>query len=454
MAHSEEKLGTEKIGRLIWSMGIPTLIAQVINLLYNIVDRMYIGHLVGPEALTGVGLTLPVIMLISAFSAFVGAGGAPLAAIAMGQGDKKRAETILSNAVTMLCFFTVALMLLFFCIEKPFLYLIGASDVTYPFAGAYLRIYLLGTLFVQIVIGLNPFITAQGQSKIAMLSVLIGAVLNIALDPVFIFVFKMGVRGAALATIISQFASALWTIGFLSSKKTSLRIHMEYLKPDMKIIGSVAALGVSPFIMQSTESLISVVLSSGLQKYGGDVYVGSLTILQSVMQLINTPISGFTQGVQPILSYNYGAGNIERVKKTYKRIIGITVAASFCITLSAMLLPGMYARIFTDDVELIGVVRRVMPVFVAGMLIFGIQMGCQTTFMGLGQAKISLFMALLRKVFLLVPFAIIFPLVTKNVMSIYYAECSADAIAAIVCGTVFLCNIKKILARGPAGIKS
>lgn len=453
MAHSEEKLGTEKIGRLILSMGLPTLIAQVINLLYNIVDRMYIGHLVGPEALTGVGLTLPIIMLISAFSAFVGAGGAPLAAIAMGQGNKKRAETILSNAVTMLCFFTVVLMLLFFFIEKPFLYLIGASDVTYPFAGAYLRIYLLGTLFVQIVIGLNPFITAQGQSKIAMLSVLIGAVFNIALDPVFIFVFKMGVRGAALATIISQFASALWTIRFLSSKKTSLRIHMEYLKPDIKIIGSVAALGVSPFIMQSTESLISVVLSSGLQKYGGDVYVGSLTILQSVMQLINTPISGFTQGVQPILSYNYGAGNTERVKKTYRRIIGITVAASFCITLSAMLLPGMYARIFTDDAELIGVVRRVMPVFVAGMLIFGIQMGCQTTFMGLGQAKISLFMALLRKVFLLVPFAIIFPLVTKNVMSIYYAECSADAIAAAVCGTVFLCNIKKILARGPAGIK-
>lgn len=453
MAHSEEKLGTEKIGKLILSMGIPTLIAQVINLLYNIVDRMYIGHLVGPEALTGVGLTLPVIMLISAFSAFVGAGGAPLAAIAMGQGDKKRAETILSNAVTMLCFFTVVLTILFFFIEKPFLYLIGASDVTYPYAGAYLRIYLLGTLFVQIVIGLNPFITAQGQSKIAMLSVLIGAVLNIALDPVFIFVFKMGVRGAALATIISQFASALWTIRFLCSKKTSLRINFQYLKPDMKIIGSVAALGVSPFIMQSTESLISVVLSSGLQKYGGDVYVGSLTILQSVMQLINTPISGFTQGVQPILSYNYGAGNIERVKKTYKRIIGITAAASFCITLSAMLLPGMYARVFTDDMELIGVVRRVMPVFVAGMLIFGIQMGCQTTFMGLGQAKISLFMALLRKVFLLVPFAIIFPMVTKDVMSIYYAECSADAIAAVVCGTVFLCNIRKILVRGPAVTK-
>lgn len=287
-----------------------------------------------------------------------------------------------------------------------------------------------------------------------MLSVLIGAVLNIALDPVFIFVLKMGVRGAALATIISQFASALWTMRFLTSPKTSLRVQVKYLKPDLKIIGGVAALGVSPFIMQSTESLISIVLSSGLQKYGGDVYVGSLTILQSVMQLINTPISGFTQGVQPILSYNYGAGNTERVKMTYKRIIGITAAASFVITLSAMLLPGMYARVFTDDAELIGVVRRVMPVFVAGMLIFGIQMGCQTTFMGLGQARISLFMALLRKVFLLVPFAIIFPMITKDVMSIYYAECSADAIAALVCGTVFLCNIKKILSRGPAKAKA
>lgn len=448
MTHSEERLGTEKIGRLILSMGVPTLIAQVINLLYNIVDRMYIGHMVGPEALTGVGLTLPIIMLISAFSAFVGAGGAPLAAIAMGQGDKKRAETILSNAVTMLCFFTVVLMAVFFLIEKPFLYFIGASDVTYPYAGDYLRIYLLGTLFVQIVIGLNPFITAQGQSKTAMLSVLIGAVFNIVLDPVFILVFKMGVKGAALATIISQFASALWTIRFLTSPKTSLRIYVQYLKPQWSIMGNVAALGISPFIMQSTESLISVVLSSGLQKYGGDIYVGSLTILQSIMQMINTPISGFTQGVQPILSYNFGAGNTERVKETYKKIISITVVASFVITLSAMVLPGMYARIFTDDEELIAVVRQVMPVFVAGMLIFGVQMGCQTTFMGLGQAKISLFMALLRKVFLLVPFAVIFPMVTKDVMSIYFAECSADVIAAVTCGIVFLCNIRKILARG------
>lgn len=449
MTHSEEKLGTEKIGKLILSMGIPTLIAQVINLLYNIVDRMYIGHLVGADALTGVGLTLPIIMLISAFSAFVGAGGAPLAAIAMGQGDKKRAETILSNAFTILCFLAVVLTIVFFIIEEPFIYLIGASDVTYPYAGEYLRIYLLGTLFVQIVIGLNPFITAQGKSKIAMLSVLIGAVLNIVLDPVFIFVFKMGVRGAALATIISQFASAVWTMKFLLSKKTSLRIQVKYLKPRREIISSVAALGVSPFIMQSTESLISVILSSGLQKYGGDVYVGSLTILQSIMQLINVPITGFTQGVQPILSYNYGAGNIGRVKSTCKIVISLTTAASFFITLSAMLFPGVYAAIFTDDPELTAVVCRVMPIFVAGMLVFGVQMGSQTIFMGLGQAKYSLFMALLRKVFLLVPFAIIFPMITGDVLSIYFAECSADAIAATICGLILIFNIKKIINKAP-----
>lgn len=445
MEKSEERLGTERIGKLMVSMGIPTLVAQLINLLYNLVDRMYIGHIVGPDALTGVGLTLSVIMLISAFSALMGAGGAPLAAIAMGQGNKKRAATILSNATVMLLCFSVILMAIFYGIEKPFLYLIGASDVTYPYAGDYLRIYLLGTPFVQIVIGLNPFITAQGKSRTAMASVLIGAVLNIILDPVFIIVFHMGVQGAALATVLSQCASTVWVMHFLTSKKTSLHIQKEYLKPQWRVIGSVMTLGVSPFIMQSTESLIAVILSSGLQKYGGDLYVGSLTILQSIMQLVNTPISGFTQGVQPILSYNYGAGNIARVKQAYRVIISLTTGVSFLLTLSVMLFPGVFALIFTDDAALIDVVEKVAPIFMAGMLIFGIQMGCQTVFMGLGQAKISLFMALLRKVFLLVPFAIIFPIITGNVISIYFAECCADALAALICGTVFLHYRKRLL---------
>lgn len=452
MAGSEEKLGTEKLGKLILSMGIPTLIAQVINLLYNIVDRMYIGHIegVGATALTGVGLTLPIIMIITAFSNFVGAGGAPLASIALGQGNKKRAETILSNGFIMLCVIAVILMIVFYAVEKPFLYLIGASDVTYPYAKEYLDIYLIGTLFVQLVIGLNPFITAQGKSKIAMLSVVIGAVINIGLDPVFIFGLNMGVSGAALATILSQLVSAIWTVRFLMSKNTSLRIQVQYFKPNWRIIGLVAGLGVSPFIMQSTESLITIVLSSGLQRYGGDLYVGSLTILQSIMQMINVPITGFTQGVQPIVSYNFGAGKLDRVRKTYRIVILTTFTLSAVVTLSVMIWPGVYASMFTSSTDLIELSKQVMPIFMAGMLIFGIQMGCQNTFMGLGQAKISLFLALLRKVILLVPFAIIFPMITNNVMSIYYAECTADTIAALVCGTVFALRIKNILARGPA----
>ena len=451
MANTEERLGTEKISRLLLSMGIPTLVAQIINLLYNIVDRMYIGHIagVGALALTGVGVTMPIILIIAAFSALVGAGGAPLAAIALGQGDKKKAETILSNGFVVLCGLAVLLMAVFYLIKKPFLYMTGASDITYPYAQQYLNIYLAGTLFVQLVLGLNPFITAQGRSKIAMLSVIIGAAINIALDPLFIFVFNMGVRGAALATVLSQLVSALWTVQFLFSKKASLRIRPSLFRLNGRLLAQVAALGISPFIMQSTESLITIVLSSGLQRYGGDLYVGSLTILQSIMQLINVPISGFTQGVQPIVSYNFGAGKLDRVRTAYRSIIGIAAATSFLITLSAMLFPGVYAGMFTNNAELAQLVRQVMPIFIAGMLVFGVQMGCQNVFMGLGQAKISLFMALLRKVILLVPFAILFPMVTGNVLSIYYAECTADAIAAVTCGTVFALNIRKILARGP-----
>ena len=448
MNHSEEKLGTWPLGRLMLSMGLPTLVAQLINLLYNIVDRIYIGQGVGREALTGLGLALPVITIVSAFSSLAGAGGAPRAAIALGQGNKEKAERILGNVFIMLCCFTVLNMAVFYIIEKPFLYMVGASDATYPYASAYLRVYLVGTIAVQLVLGLNPFITAQGQSKTAMGSVLIGAALNIILDPIFIFVFHMGVQGAALATILSQLAGALWVLRFMTSPKTSLRLKRSCLKPDLALIGSIAALGISPFIMQSTESLISIVMSCGLQRYGGDLYVGSLTILQSIMQLASTPINGFTQGVQPILSYNFGAGKLDRVRAAYRMIISITVFTSFAMTAVEMLFPKVLARMFTQDPELIALVGRVAPIFLAGMLIFGVQMGCQTTFMGLGQAKISLFMAMLRKVFLLVPFALLFPLITGDVNSIYFAECMADTLAAITCGTVFALKIKKILAQG------
>ena len=349
MNHTEEKLGTESIGSLMLSMGIPTLVAQMINLLYNIVDRVYIGQGVGREALTGLGLALPAITIVSAFSALAGAGGAPLAAIALGQGDREKAERITGNVFTLLCVFSAIIMLVFYAAQKPFLYLVGASDATYPYASEYLSIYLIGTICVQIVLGLNPFITAQGQSKTAMGSVLIGAALNIILDPIFIFVFHMGVKGAALATILSQLAGAIWVLRFMTSKKTSLRLKYACLRPDFHQIGAILSLGMAPFIMQSTESLISIVMSSGLQRYGGDLYVGSLTILQSIMQLTSAPINGFTQGVQPILSYNFGAGNLERVKAGYRRIIGITAAFSFVITLLEILFPEALARMFTQD---------------------------------------------------------------------------------------------------------
>ncbi len=446
---AESRLRTESIGRLMLRMGIPTLVAQLINLLYNMVDRIYIGHIkdVGATALTGVGVSLPVILIITAFSNFVGSGGAPLAAIALGRGDRDRAETILGNGVTLLIAFSAALTAGFLIFKKPFLYMVGASDATYPYADEYITIYLWGTLFVQLTMGLNTFITAQGQSRIAMLSVVIGAVLNIILDPVFIFALNMGVRGAALATILSQAVSAVWVITFLTHKNTALRLKWVRLKPQWHILGSIAALGVSPFIMQATESLISIVMNKGLYVYGGDIYVGSLTVLQSVMQLIWLPMNGFMQGVQPIMSYNYGAGDVHRVRDTFRRSLIICVISAFVLTLSAILLPGMYARVFTEDAALIALVEEALPIFIFGMLFIGVQNACQSTFMALGQARLSLFIALLRKVILLVPLAILLPRFTGEVMSIYFAEPISDTISVIVCGTLFMLNFKKILSH-------
>lgn len=450
--NNEKKLGTEKIGKLMLSMGVPTLAAQLINLLYNIVDRIYIGHIpnVGADALTGLGLAMPVIMIISAFSMLLGAGGAPLAGIDMGRGDMKSAEKIIGSCAGALVICSVILTAVFAVFEKPLLYLIGASDVTLPYAVKYLSIYLCGTLFVQLTLGLNLFLTAQGRAKTAMLSVLIGAVINIILDPVLIFALDMGIGGAALATVFSQFCSCVWVVKSLTGKKTALKIKKENLKPDPTVLKRITALGISPFIMQSTESLISIVLNSSLQKYGGDLYVGSLTILQSVMQLISVPINGFTQGIQPILSYNFGAGNIERVKKVSQRIMLCTVSVSGLLALTAVLFPKAFVGVFTSDGALAELSAKVLPVFVFGMLVFGLQMGSQTIFLGLGQAKLSLFAALLRKVILLTPLALILPAVTQNVMGIYYAEPIADITAALICFAMLLLNYKKILSRGPA----
>lgn len=445
---NEQRLGTLPIPKLMLSLAIPSVIAQIINVLYNIVDRIYIGHMadVGDIALTGVGVTFPIIMLISAFSYFVGSGGAPLASIQLGRQNKEKAEQILGNGTSLLILFSIVLTLFFFFFKTPLLYLFGASNSTIIYANDYLDVYLLGTIFVQLSLGLNLFISSQGQAKTAMLSVLIGAVTNIVLDPIFIFGLHMGVRGAAIATVISQAFSAIWVVSFLTSKRSAIRIRLRYLKPDFEILKHIASLGISPFIMQSTESLINLVLNHSLQLYGGDIYVGSMTIIQSIMQLIVVPIQGFTQGVQPIISYNFGASQLDRVKKTFF----YTVITTFLLTTLSCILttkfPTFFARFFTDKESLIFIVGEVMPIFMSGIFMFGIQMGCQTAFMGLGQAKISLFLALLRKVILLVPLAILLPLIFGTVTSIYYAEPISDILSATMAGILFLVTRKKILS--------
>lgn len=448
MKTKEELLGTERISKLMLQMAIPSIIAQLINILYSIVDRIYIGHIpnIGTNALTGIGLTFPIITLISAFSAFVGAGGAPLSSIALGQGDRKKAEKILGNGVFLLVLFTVLLMGFFYVYQVPLLYMFGASDATLPYASSYVSIYLAGTIFVELSLGLNPYIIAQGQSGIAMASILIGAVINIVLDPVFIFVLDMDVRGAAIATVISQACSAVWVVAFLIGKKSTLKIKWKCMFPEWGILKSVFALGISPFVMRATESLISIVLNSGLQKYGGDLYVGSLTVMQSVMQLLSAPLNGFTQGVQPIISYNYGAGKYDRVRSAYRKMILICFGISFVIAGVTILSPEMFAHMFTKEADLIALVGKKMPIFMFGMLFFGIQMGIQPTFLALGQAKLSLFIAMLRKVILLVPLAIILPH-WLGVDGVYIAEPISDVVSVLVASGLFYFNINKILKK-------
>lgn len=443
------RLGTEKIGKLMLELALPSVLAQIVNVLYNIVDRIYIGRIpdVGSLALTGVGVTFPIITIISAFAGFASGGGAPLAAIALGQKNRDRAEKILGSSTSLLLFFSVCLMafFFFFFFQTPLLYLFGASSNTIRYASTYISIYLVGTVFVELAVGLNTFISCQGHARTAMCSVLIGAVINIGLDPVFIFVLHMGVSGAALATILSQALSAAWVLRFLTSKKSGVRLSLRTMKPDFSILGSVMALGISPFIMSATESAITIVMNHGLQTYGGDLYVGSMTILQSVLQLIFVPVNGFTNGVQPIISYNFGAGQFDRVRQTIRRMIAITFTAAFVYVVFAMLRPALFAGLFTTDPELIVIVEKVLPVYIAGMAIFGLQSGVQSSFLGLGQAKISLFIALLRKVILLIPLALILPHFF-GVMGVYYAEPIADVCSVITAVTLFLCNIRKILS--------
>lgn len=446
MEKSDERLGSAPLGRLMVSLAVPAVAAQLINVLYNIVDRVYIGHIAGygELALTGVGVTFPILLLISAFSAFAGMGGAPLASIELGRQEYGKAEQILGNSAMLLILFSVILTVGFSIFKTPVLYAFGASDATIEYAESYIGIYLIGTIFVQFSIGLNTYISGQGAAKTAMLSVLIGAVTNICLDPVFIFVLGLGVRGAAVATVISQGISALWVIRFLISEKSVIRLKRCNMRLKSDIVKQIAALGAAPFIMQSTESLVTITLNTGLQKYGGDMYVGTMTILSSIMQMIIVPVQGITQGIQPIISYSYGAGNISRVKKTFVRMLAVSLIGTLILGGIAVLKPGLYAGVFTSNRELVVLTSRVMPVYFLGFTIFGIQAACQTTLMALGKAKSSIFIAMLRKVILLIPLAVILPKF-MGVMGIYRAEPIADTISVMTAATLFCVTNKKIL---------
>ena len=443
----EARLSTERIVPLVFKMAMPAVAAQLVNLLYGIVDRIYIGHIpqIGTDALAGVGVTTSIILLISAFSAIVGGGGAPLAAIALGQNDRERAGRILGNGVLLLVAFTVVTSLTAYVFMEPLLLLTGASVHTLGYAVDYLSVYLMGTIFVELSTGLNTFINAQGRPAVAMYSVLIGAVLNIALDPLFIFAFGMGVKGAAVATVISQACSAVWVLRFLTSSRASLRIEWRYVRPERKVIVPIVALGVSPFIMASTESLVGFVLNTGLKRFG-DIYVSTLTVLQSAMQFGSVPMTGFAQGFVPIVSYNYGHGDVDRVKSCFRVAVTVMFTFNLVLMLFMIFFPHVVASAFTDDVVLIGSVGVMMPLFLSGMTIFGLQRTCQNMFVALGQAKISIFIALLRKVILLVPLALVLPR-WFGVKGVFAAEAVADATAAICCTLIFVWKFPKILIK-------
>ena len=436
----EANLGEDRIGGLLFKLALPAILAQVINLLYNLVDRMYIGHIaeVGSVALTGLGVTMPFIMCVSAFAALVSMGGAPRASIMMGRGNKEEAERILGNCTSMLVLVAVIVTVVSQIWGPDILLLFGASESTLPYAWAYMQIYSLGTIFVQLALGLNAFINAQGFARTGMLTVVIGAVCNIILDPIFIFGLHMGVRGAALATILSQGVSCVWIVRFLLGKETTLRIRKGNLKIRPKTVGPCIALGVAPFIMQFTESVLNICFNTSLLKYGGDVAVGAMTILSSVMQMSMLPIQGLTQGAQPIIGFNYGAKKMDRVKKTFRLLLVSCVAFTAVIWLICMILPQAFILIFTDQAELIAFTKWAIRIYMAVSVIFGVQISCQQTFVALGNAKTSVFLALLRKVILLIPLIYILPAFMEDkLMAVFLAEPVADVIAVTTTSILF-----------------
>ncbi len=450
MEKNNDFLAEEPVGRLLWKLSVPAIAAQLINLLYNMVDRIYIGHMPsdGALALTGVGVCMPVIMIVSAFAALISNGGAPRASMAMGKGDNDAAEQILGNSFSLQVVISVILTAVLLLYNRPLLLTFGASENTIEYSTAYMNIYAVGTIFVQLTLGMNAFITAQGFAKTGMLSVLIGAVCNIILDPVFIYGLGMGVRGAALATILSQAVSAVWVLRFLTGGKTIIRIRKKYLKLQREVVLPGLALGLAPFIMQASESVIIVCFNSSLLKYGGDVAVGAMTILSSAMQFSMLPMQGLGQGAQPITSYNYGAKNKERVKRTFRLLLIVSLSYSVSVWALIMLFPGAFAAIFSSDAVLVAYTKWALRIYAAAMCIFGAQIACQMTFISLGNAKASIMVAVMRKFILLLPLIYLLPHLTQDkTMGVYLAEPVADVLAVTFTVILFFFQFRKAMAQ-------
>ena len=446
-------LGSGNVRKLLFSLALPTITSQIVNMLYNLVDRIYIGHMqpaetVGKLALTGVGVCLPIILVISAFAALIAMGGAPKASISEGRGDLKAAEHIMGNSFSLLVLASVILTAVFQLFAEPLLLTFGASENTIGYALDYLRIYTLGTIFVQMTLGMNAYITAQGFTTVSMKTVLIGAILNTLLDPIFIFVLELGVRGAALATILSQAVSAVWVLRFLTGPRTKWRLRRENLKPVPSVFLPCLALGLAPFIMQSTESLISVCFNSSLLKYGSDIAVCAMTVLISIMQLAMMPLQGLTQGAQPIISYNYGARNAQRVRDAFRCLLISCVTYSMTLWALVQFFPRLFALLFSSAPELVSYAAWALRIYMAATGIFGVQIACQQTFIALGNAKTSLFLAILRKIILLIPLIYILPhFFTNKVFAVFLAEPVADFLAVCTTAAMFAVQFKKNMAE-------
>lgn len=450
MGQKSADLRNGKVSRLLFELALPTVTSQIVNMLYNMVDRVYIGHIpgAGRAALTGVGVCLPIIMLISAFSSLTGAGGAPRASIEEGRGNPEKSEQIMGNCFVMLVSAALVLTVVFGLFNRPILMAVGASEDTIGYATDYMGIYALGTLFVQLTLGMNVFITAQGFSKVSMRTVLIGAGLNTVLDPIFIFGLNMGVQGAALATVISQAVSAAWVMCFLFGKKTKWRLRRKNIRFQPQVALPCVALGLAPFVMQSTESLIAVCFNTSLLKYGGNLAVGAMTVMNSIMQMAMLPLQGLTQGAQPILSYNYGAGLPQRVRDAFRVLLRVCVGYSFGLWLLVQLFPSAFIRLFTPDLALVEYTVPALRVYMAMTCIFGIQIACQQTFIALGNAKTSLFLAVLRKIILLVPLIYLLPnFFADKVFAVFLAEPLADTLAVCTTAGMFAFQFKRSMAK-------